>query len=88
MGKWSLINYTDVCGNAKDGWEVNDQCIEFDDLIITEDATNKDILNYLKQIGFLATSDMRRIAIEDMGDMIEIFARKGMMPICRLQPNY
>ena len=29
---YTLINYFDVWGNAADGFEVNNQCIECDDL--------------------------------------------------------
>lgn len=86
MKTWSLINYFDVLGNAKDGYEVNDQCIEFADLVIADDATDKDILNYLKKIGFLTTSDMRKLMIEDLGDHIEISKKDGY-PICGLSIN-
>lgn len=80
--KYSLVNYFDVWGNAKDGWEVNNQCIEFDDLVITNDATEKEILNYLVQIGFLATSDRRRVRLEEYAiDALEIYEVKGHKPL-------
>ena len=83
---YELINYIDVWGNETDGWEINDQCVEFKDLVITDDATDKDILNYLVDIGFLTTSDMRKLVVENHSrEMIEIFEKKGMKPICRLQ---
>lgn len=83
---YALINYFDVWGNAKDGWEVNDMCTEFEDLQITDDATDKDILEYLVQIGFLTTSDRRRLVVEDLGGQnIEIYQRKGMKPLCSLR---
>ena len=87
MKKYSLINYFDVWGNAKDGWEVNNQCVEFDDLVITDDATEKDILKYLVSIGFLATSDRRKVKIDDLGDYMEIYAVKGNMPLGLLMAN-
>jgi len=84
--KYSLINYFDVWGNAKDGWEVNNQCVEYDDLYISDDCTHKEILTYLKQTGFLTTSDMRRLVVDSCcSDGIEIFERKGMKPICGLR---
>ena len=83
--RYMLQNYFDVWGNADDGWEVNDQCTEFDDLYLSNDITNKEILEYLKGIGFLATSDMRRLYVENMGDFIEIYERKGMKPLCGLR---
>ena len=84
---YSLINYFDVRGNPQDGYEVNDQCVEFTVLVITEVATDKDILEYLVSIGFLATADRRRLVVEDNGDFIEIYERKGMKPICSLRDN-
>ena len=85
--KYSLINFFDVWGNAKDGWEVNNQCVEFNDLIITDEATEKDILNYLVQIKFLSTSDRRRVRLEFTGNVIEIYEVKGWKPIGMLFPN-
>lgn len=87
MKKYSLVNYFDVWGNAKDGWEVNNQCVEFDDLVITDDATEKDILKYLVSIGFLATSDRRKVRIDYLGDHMEIYAVKGNMPLGLLRAN-
>ena len=85
MDRWRLINYFDVWGNEKDGYEVNNQCVEFDDLYIADDATDKDILNYLKDTGFLKTSDKRKVRICDCGDLIEIEAVKGNYPLGRLE---
>ena len=85
---YSLVNYFDVWGNAKEGWEVNNLCVEYGDLKIADDATEKEILEYLVDSGFLATSDRRKVGI-DMSDgfMMEIYAKKGMMPLGRLQMN-
>ena len=83
--KWKLVNYFDVWGDEEGGWQVNNLCTEFDDLNITDDATDKDILDYLKNIGFLTTSDRRRVYLADMGDMIEIYQRKDNYPLGRLE---
>ena len=84
---WTLINYFDVWGNEVDGWEVNDSRIERNDIAIDDSMTNKDILDKLVEVGFLTTSDMRRLAVEDMGELITVFERKGMKPICALSLN-
>lgn len=84
---YTLRNYFDVWGNEKDGWEVNDSCIEFDDLHISEVATEKEILDYLVSIKFLTTSDRRRIRTEEPGDYIEIYEVKGHKPLAALIPN-
>jgi len=88
MVTYRLVNYFDVWGNKKDGYEVNNQCIEADDLVITDDATPKEICEYLKSINMLATSDMRRLEVVDWGDMIEINERKSGCPLFGLYMNY
>ena len=84
---WTLINYFDVWGNEKDGWEVNNCCTEFNDLCLDEKITHKEILTYLKKTGYLVSDDMRRLSVEDLGDMIEIYEKKGMKPIYSLRRN-
>ena len=84
---FTLINFFDVWGNKRDGWEVNNQCIEFDDLIISDDATDKQIISYLKEIGFLSTDDMRKVCLEDFGSAIEIVRKKGRCPLGQLLLN-
>lgn len=81
VNEYTLINYFDVWGNAKDGWEVNNQCVEIDDLIITNDVTDKDVLDYLVSVGFLTTSDMRKVKLENLGEDMEIYEVKGHKPI-------
>lgn len=84
--KYSLINYFDVWGNDKDGYEVNNLCVEKTGITISYDATEKEILDYLVQIGFLNTSDMRKVRINTLDEeMMEIYAVKGMQPLGRLE---
>ena len=83
--KYVLINYFDVWGNENDGWEINNQCVECDDLCIREDSTPKEICEYLRKAGYLNTSDMRKLEVEDMGEMIEIYERKTMKPLYGLR---
>ena len=78
---YSLINYFDVIGNKTDGYEVNNQCVEFDDWYISDDATHKEILGYLVKRGYLNTSDMRKVKIDDMGDYMEVYAVKDHCPL-------
>lgn len=82
---YMLVNYTDVWIDEEGNAGVNDCCVEFNDLQISDDATDKEILDYLKEIGFLFTSDMRRLIVEDMGEFIEIYQRKGYIPLCSLR---
>lgn len=86
--RYNFINTFDVWGNAKDGWVINNQCVEFEDVFIAYDSSDKEILSYLKELGFLATDDMRRVCIDHCNptDTIEICARKGMMPLGYFSP--
>ena len=88
MKTWTLINHFDVWGNKKDGYEVNNQCVEFDDLYLADDITPKEICKYLKLINMLATSDMRRLEVIDSGNLIEINEKKTGCPLFSLMMNY
>lgn len=89
MNKYTLVNYFDVWGNAKDGYEVNNLCKEETGITITDDASEKDILNYLVLIGFLATSDMRKVRIDTTDwDMMEIYAVKDNYPLGSLRREF
>ena len=82
--QWRLINYFDVWGNASDGYEVNDLCVEREHIEIKENATNREIRQYLKSIGFITTSNGKQILLSDNGDWIEIETAKGF-PLGRLE---
>ena len=81
---WRLINYFDVWGNASDGYEVNDSYVEREHIEIKENATNKEIRQYLKAIGFITTSNGKQILLSDNGDWIEIETAEGF-PLGRLE---
>ena len=89
FGEYTLVNYFDVWGNAKDGWEVNNECVEAYDIQISDDATEKEILQYLVSIEFLKTADRRKVRIDMSGgdEMMEIYQVKGQMPLGRLSRN-
>ena len=80
--RFDLYNYFDVWGNTEDGWEVNNLCKEFEDLVITDDATDQDIINCLYDIEFINTNDLSLFEIEDMGEMIEISEKETQKPLC------
>ena len=83
---YSLINYFDVYGNPKDGFTVNNQCTEINDLYIDDTATGKEICTYLKNAGYLQTDDMRMLSVIDDGTVIEIQLKNGF-PLFGLYPN-
>ena len=85
---YTVYNYFDVWGNKKDGYEINNQCVEFDDLYIAPDSTNKEICEYLVKAKLLTSSDMRKIYVENLGDGYEIYEKKSMLPLFGILLNY
>ena len=86
MRTYTLTHTHDVWGNAQDGWEVNNQYIVCDDLVIAEDASQYDVMQALKRMGFLAKHvrlNMLDFLIWDI-DMIEICIRRNGKPLCYL----
>jgi hypothetical protein len=87
--KYQLINYFDVWGNEKDGFEVNNLCVEEKDLMIEENSTDKEIFQFLKLIGFIKkTVRLNQLNIDkNFCDSIlcEIEERKTGRPICRIE---
>lgn len=88
MSIWRLVDYDDVWGNKKDGYEVNHERVIKRKLEIPDDATDKQIVQILNDIDYLITTDMRRIRLEDMGEFIEIYEKRIDLPICRLERKY
>ena len=84
---YTLTDYFDVWGNEEDGWTVNNSCPLYRDLVIADDASDQDILTYLKTTGYLTTDDPQKVYLQDEGDMIEIIQREGEMPLGRLSRN-
>ena len=84
--RYKLVNYTDVWGNYKDGYEINNQCVEFDDLYLANSMTQKEILQYLHNSAhFLTSDDMRRVTLDFDGSNYEIIVVKDKFPLGRLE---
>lgn len=95
INKYKVVDYFDVWGNAEDGWQVNNLTSYYDTdetcLRISEDATDKEILEYLVQIGYLKTLD-ESVKITDLvhlesydNEMIEIVRTVDDFPLGRLE---
>lgn len=89
MARYQLYDYSDVWKTEEGTWEVN-AAQETDIIVnITEDARPKDICGYLESLGFLASSDMRRLVVSDCDeDFIEIYEKKDQYPLCLLRKIY
>lgn len=84
---WKLINYFDVWGNKKDGWEVNNLCQEGEPFELSLDCTQKDVLAKIKEVGFFKPSVRMNMISFSVWDqyMIEIEQKSTGKPICRLE---
>ena len=87
LDTYTLINYLDVWGNEVDGYEVNNQCVEAEDVMIVGGATDTDIIDYLFQNGYLNDDDVELYTIEDNGDSIEISVKENGYPLYSLRRN-
>lgn len=87
--KFKLVNYTDVWGNEEGGYDVMQLTIEQSNVLIQEDCTEKDLLKHLVLLGFLTTTDRRRVRVDmTNGDMYEIYAVKDKYPMGRFEKVY
>lgn len=83
----TLVNYFDVWGNKKDGWEINNLCTE-GQVELPEDFNEKDIVKALKECGFFKkTVRANMLDIEmHLYPYIEInYKKEGYKPICRVE---
>jgi hypothetical protein len=89
MNTWKLIDYIDVWFNEDEGYWVNDSSVALEGITITEDASNKDIFDYLKNIvGYLGSeANYKDFTFEGDDESIEISTEKDgyTLPICRLE---
>lgn len=83
--KYKLIDYYDVLGNEEDGYEVNNLCTCTTGIEIADDATDADIINYLKSINFLsekATTETVELEVDNF--YIELTEKETGYPLGRL----
>ena len=86
VNHYKLIDYFDVWGNATDGWEVNDITTVEDDIILAEDLTDEEIIDFLIQIEYLKPEAKGNVYLESQdNEMIEIVQTKDDCPIGRLE---
>ena len=86
VNHYKLINYFDVWGNPIDGWEVNDLTTVEEDIVIAEDSTDEEIIDFLIQIEYLKPEARENVHLESYdNEMIEIVQTKDDYPIGRLE---
>lgn len=86
INHYKLIDYFDVWGNPIDGWEVNDLTTVEEDIVIAEDATDEEIIDFLIQIEYLKPEARENVHLESYdNEMIEIVQTKDDYPIGRLE---
>jgi len=81
-----LVNYFDVWGNEKDGWDVNNACEEWND-VWTCDLDDKTLLKILKSTGFLQKHVRTNQLIFDWigPECCEISLRRTHYPLGRIE---
>lgn len=83
---YKLIDYYDVLGNEEDGYEVNNLNTVVTGIEITNDATDTDIINYLKSINFLSEKATTETVELDGDDFyIELTEKETGYPLGRLE---
>ena len=84
--KYKLIDYYDVLGNEKDGYEVNNLNTVVTGIEITDDATDTDIINYLKSINFLSEkATTETVELDGDNFYIELTEKETGYPLGRLE---
>lgn len=84
--KYKLVDYYDVWGNEEDGFEVNDIAVIADDVVISDDADEQDILDLLYNMEYLNTKDPNKVYVNMSDfDMMELFDATNDCPIGRLE---
>ena len=86
INKYKIVDYFDVWGNPIDGWEVNDLTTVEEDIVIAEDSTDEEIIDFLIQIEYLKPEARENVHLESYdNEMIEIVQTKDDYPIGRLE---
>lgn len=89
MTTYTLIDYYDVLDNAEDGWEVNNSCEVCNDIIVSDEASQDDIIEYLINSGYLKLDAKGKVEIDDAYiDMFDIVKKETGMPIYGFRKNY
>ena len=88
---FDLVDYYDVWADEDGGWQVNDVSIVERDIWISDDTTEEELFNYLKDtLGYFDRntkfSDVE--IIWDSLEFIEFFDASNGYPLCRLQESY
>lgn len=82
---YRVIDYFDVWGNEKDGFEVNNLA-EVGTIQLIDYTDRREMLKRLKEIDyFKKTVRHNQLEVWNDYDMIEIYQKKDMRPVCRLE---
>ena len=84
--KYQLVDYFDVWKD-RNGWQVNNLCKVGEPITISDDATDSDIINYLKQIRFLdKNANEENVRVEWIDEFfVELFEDATDLPLGRLE---
>lgn len=85
--QYKLVDYFDVWGNAEDGWEVNNLCTVEENIFISDDSTNAELISLLKNINYLGNeATIENVRVEWINETFcELFQTYNEMPLGRLE---
>lgn len=86
LHEYVIENHFDVWGNKKDGWEINESRYEEITVTLHDTASDKDVLQALKDSVFL-NKYARITSVIIIGDEFgwEIMQKKDSKPLCRVE---
>jgi hypothetical protein len=83
--KAEVINYFDVWGNKKDGFEINNMCSE-GFIEVDENNIQKSTLQELKKMDFLKKHvRLNQFHVEDSYPFYEFYQKKDNQPVFRIE---
>ena len=88
---FDLVDYYDVWGNEEDGWEVNNLGVIEEGIWISDDTTEEELFNFLKDSVGYFNKDTKFSDVEiiwDSPEFIEFFDASNGYPLGRLQESY
>lgn len=89
MNKWELWDYFDVWGNADDGYEVNNLAKIEEDIVLADDTSDDELIDFLIRIEYLTPEcSTENIEIVSDVDYIELFRKDDHFPICCFRRQY
>ena len=82
---YQVVTFTDVQKNSEDQWYITE--MKHGPLVaeLSDKPTAKEACTVLKGLEVLDNANMRKLTATINEDIIDVFEKKGMKPLCRLE---